>query len=151
MGGARIPTKRLLVGLVVTFVLAGCATSASSASSPAAPSPTANADEALMKDVNAVWGGAYDAAKVAALYAPNATFYDVLGGKSYTGLEAIQAKVEANASASFKCAQTSASIRQDNFVAVFHRFSDGQATYPVLAVFELKDGKVLNQWAYPAP
>jgi hypothetical protein len=49
------------------------------------------------------------------------------------------------------CAQTSASIRQDSFVAVFHRFRAAGATYPVLAVFELKDGKVVNQWAYPAP
>ena len=104
-----------------------------------------------MADVVAVWGGAHDAAKVTALYAPTATFYDMLAGQTFSGLEAIQAKVNANASASFKCAQTSASIRQDNFVAVFHRCGDGQATYPVLAVFELKDGKILNQWAYPAP
>jgi len=117
---------------------------------PAPPSAT-DVDEALMADLDAIWGGTADAAKVAALYAPDATFYDTVAGKTYKGLEAIQAKVAANMSAGFKCAQTSASIRQDRFVAVFHRFSAGDATYPVLAVFELKDGKVLNQWAYPAP
>ena len=104
-----------------------------------------------MADLDAIWGGTADAARVAALYAPDANFHDLVDGKTYTGLEAIQAKVAANASAGFTCAQTSASIRQDNFVAVFHRFSAGGARYPVLAVFELKDGKVINQWAYPAP
>ncbi len=130
--------------LIALTLLGACGASAT-------PPPTTNPDEALMTDVNGVWGGPYDAAKVTALYAPDATFYDTLAGKTYKGLEAIQTKVEANASAGFKCAQTSASIRQDNFVAVFHRFSAGSATYPVLAVFELKDGKVINQWAYPAP
>ncbi len=114
-------------------------------------SPAANADEALMADLDAIWGGTADAAKVAAVYAPDAVFHDTLEGKTYIGLEAIQAKVAANASAGFRCAQTSASIRQDSFVAVFHRFSAGGVTYPVLAVFELKDGEVINQWAYPAP
>ena len=119
--------------------------------SPATTSPAASADEALMADLNAIWGGTADAAKVAALYARDATFHDTVDGKTYTGLEAIQAKVAANASAGFKCEQGSPAIRQDNTVAVFHRFSAGGAEFPVLAVFELKDGKVIDQWAYPAP
>ena len=121
------------------------------AASPAAASPAAGADEALMADLNAIWGGTADAAKVAAVYAPDATFQDTIDGMTYTGLEAIQAKVAANASAGFKCEQGSTSIRQGNVVAVFHRFHAGGAEFPVLAVFELKDGKVINQWAYAAP
>jgi len=129
---------------------AAVATPATAASSTPA-SPATSTDEALMADIDAIWGGTADAAKVAALYAPDATFHDLVDRKTYTGLEAIQAKAAANASAGFTCAQTSESIRQGDFVAVFHRFSAGGATYPVLAVFELKDGKVVNQWAYPAP
>ena len=151
--GCRMLGNRLAgrVGAMLLAIGLLCACGARATPSPATPPPTADADEALMADVNAVWGGPYDAARVATLYAPNATFHDMLLGKTFKGLEAIQAKVEANASANAKCTQTSASIRQDNFVAVFHRFSTGGATYPVLAVFELKDGKVINQWAYPAP
>jgi hypothetical protein len=119
--------------------------------SAAIASPAAGADDALMADLNAIWGGTADAAKVAALYAPDATFHDTIDGKTYTGLEAIQAKVASNASAGFTCAQTSEPIRQGDVVAVFHRFSAGGSTFPVLAVFELKDGKVIGQWAYPAP
>jgi hypothetical protein len=119
--------------------------------SQATASPAANADGGLMTDLNAIWGGTADAAKVAAAYASGATFYDTVDGKTYRGLDAIQAKVAANKSAGFTCAQTSPAIRQDNVVAVFHRFSAGGSTFPVLAVFELKDGKVINQWAYPAP
>jgi hypothetical protein len=122
------------------------------ATAPAATaSPAAGADDALMADLNAIWGGTADAAKVAALYAPDATFHDTIDGKTYTGLEAIQAKVAANAAAGFTCAQGSEPIRQGDVVAVFHTFDAGGATFPVLAVFELKDGKVIDQWAYPAP
>jgi ketosteroid isomerase-like protein len=120
-------------------------------SSPATASPQPGDDEALMVDVNAVWGGTPDAATIAALYTPDATFYDTLEGKTYEGVEAIRAKAEANAAAGFTCEQTSPSIRQGDVVAVFHRFSAGGAVYPVLAVFALKDGRVINQWAYPAP
>ncbi len=118
---------------------------------PASASPAASADEALMADLNAIWGGTADAAAVAALYASDAVFHDTIDGKTYTGLEAIQAKVAANAAAGFKCEQGSPAIRQGNVVAVFHRFDAGGPTFPVLAVFELKDGKVIDQWAYPAP
>ena len=49
-------------------------------------------------------------------------------------LEAIQAKVAANAAAGYKCEQGSLAIRQGNVVAVFHRFHAGGTTFPVLAV-----------------
>jgi len=125
--------------------------SSSATVSPATASPAASVDQALMADLNVIWTGMADAAKVAALYAPDATFYDLVDGRTYKGLAAIQAKVKANASSGFTCEQGSLSIREGNVVAVFHRFHAGGATYPVLAVFELKDGKVINQWAYPAP
>jgi ketosteroid isomerase-like protein len=118
---------------------------------PASAAPAASADEALMADLNAIWGGTADAAAVAALYASDAVFHDTIDARTYTGLEAIQAKVARNASAGFKCEQGSPAIRQGNVVAVFHKFSAGGTTFPVLAVFELKDGKVIDQWAYPAP
>jgi len=66
--------------------------------------------------------------------------------------QAIQAKVDANASASWVCEQTSDPIQQGDVVAVFHRFHfPSGSTLPVLAVFELKHGKVISQTAYPAP
>jgi ketosteroid isomerase-like protein len=123
-------------------------------SSPASGSsalPVVSDDEDLMKEINAIWGGTADTAAVAALYAPDAVFHDTIEGKTYTGIEAIAAKAAANAAAGFKCEQGSSSIRQGNVVAVFHRFNAGGPTFPVLAVFEVKDGKVIDQWAYPAP
>jgi hypothetical protein len=123
----------------------------SATATPATASPSASADQDLMAGLNAIWGGTADAAAVAALYAPDAVFHDTIDGRTYTGLEAIQAKVARNASAGFKCEQGSPAIRQGNVVAVFHKFSAGGTTFPVLATFELKDGKVVDQWAYPAP
>jgi ketosteroid isomerase-like protein len=123
-------------------------------SSPASGSsalPVVSDDEDLMKEINAIWGGTADTAAVAALYAPDAVFHDTIEGKTYTGIEAIAAKAEANAAAGFKCEQGSSSIRQGNVVAVFHRFNAGGPTFPVLAVFEVKDSKGVAQWAYPAP
>ena len=123
-------------------------TSSESATSP----PEAVDTAALMAAVNGIWGGTGDASDVAALYAPDATFLDTIAGETYTGLEAIQAKVDANASAGWVCEQTSDPVQQGNVVAVFHRFGFGRgSTIPVLAVFELKDGKVVYQTAYPAP
>jgi len=50
------------------------------------------------------------------------------------------------------CEQTSDPIQQGDVVAVFHRFHfPSGSTLPVLAVFELKHGKVISQTAYPAP
>jgi hypothetical protein len=47
---------------------------------------------------------------------------------------------------------TSAPIRQDAFVAVFSKFGNtSDLSGRGLVVYELKDGKVLNQWVYAAP
>jgi hypothetical protein len=52
----------------------------------------------------------------------------------------------------FKVVVTSAPIRQDSFVAVFSRYgTGGDPSGRGLVVYELKDGKVLNQWVYPTP
>ena len=119
--------------------------------STATQSPTANADAALMADLDALWSSPYDAAKVATLYAPDAVFHDLVAKETSTGLEAVQAKIKDLATQSFKVTSTSAPIRQGNFVAVFVKFGPGDSLYPGLGVVELKDGKVLNQWVYPAP
>jgi hypothetical protein len=68
-----------------------------------------------------------------------------------TGLEAIQARAKALTAGSFKVTNTSAPIRQDDFVAVFVKFGNGTATDPGLVVYEMTDGKVIDQWVYPAP
>ena len=119
---------------------------------PAAPSPTASSDEAFAADLAAVLSDPYDAAKVAALYAPNAVIHELTEANvTSTGLEEIGARIRYLNAQDFKAVVTSASIRQDNFVANFVRFGPGEATYPGLVVYELKDGKVLNEWVYPAP
>ena len=125
--------------------------SACAVSSPTTPSPTANPAEALAADLAALWSNPYDAAKVAALYAPDAVFHDMVLKETSTGLEEIGARIRYLNAQDFKAVVTSASIRQDNFVANFVRFGPGEATYPGLVVYELKDGKVLNEWVYPAP
>ena len=114
-------------------------------------SPTANPAEALAADLAALWSNPYDAAKVAALYAPDAVFHDMVLKETSTGLEAIQAKIKEHAALPFWVKNTSAPIQQDNFVAFFITFGTGEDSYPGLGVYELKDGKVLNQWVYPAP
>ena len=119
--------------------------------SPEASRPAAEADEALVADLAAVMSTPYDAAKVAALYAPNAVFHDMVANETSTGLEEIRTKVKEYAGMNFRVVGTSAPIRQDNFVAQFIKFGAPDATYPGLGVYEVKDGKVLNQWVYPAP
>ena len=148
MFGSRV-AARLGLLLLAVALLGACGASATQ--SPATPSPTANPDVALMKDLDAVWSTPYDAAKVAALYATNAVFHDMVVNQTSTGLEEIQTKVKEYAAQNFKATSTSAPIRQDNFVAVFVKFGAPDATYPGLSVVELKDGMVLNQWVYPAP
>jgi ketosteroid isomerase-like protein len=116
---------------------------------PAAPSPTANPDEAIMDDVAVVWSNPYDAARVAALYATDAVIHDEISGSaSATGLEAIQARVKEFAAKPFEVKNTSASIRQGNYVAVFHLYGSPEAAFPGLTVLELKDGKIVSQWMY---
>jgi hypothetical protein len=119
--------------------------------STATQSPTANADAAVMAELDALWSSPYDAAKVAALYAPDAVFHDLVANETSAGLEAVQAKVKDYATQNFKVTTTSAPIRQGDFVATFFKYGAPDALYPGLGVVELKDGKVLNQWVYPAP
>ncbi len=175
MGEPR-PTRRLLVGLTVTLLLAGCATGASPTPVPASPtqvvipsaavatpapvtpapaptatpSPMALTDQALMDELAALWSGPYDAAKVAALYAPDAVFHDNVANETSTGLEAIDAKVKAYAHVGFNVKNTTAPIRQGDFLADFQTFGTGTDMSPGLGVVEIKDGKVQNTWVYPA-
>jgi hypothetical protein len=116
-------------------------------------SPATRSDEALVADLAAVAGSPYDAAKVAALYAPDAVLHELTDANlTSRGLEAIQARLKDLAAGGFKVVVTSAAIRQDNFVANFATFSNtGELPGQGLVVYELKDGKVLNQWVYPAP
>ncbi len=123
------------------------------ASSPPVSSPTASSDEALVADLAAVAGSPYDAARVAALYAPDAVLHELTDANlTSTGLQAIQARLKDLAAGGFKVVVTSAAIRQDNFVANFAAFGNtGELPDRGLVVYELKDGKVLTQWVYPAP
>ncbi len=144
------------VGLLLLAVALLGACGATAAQSPTAnpaatQSPTASEDAALMADLDALWSSPYDAAKVATLYATDAVFHDMVANETSTGLEAVQAKVKDYTSQNFKVTSTSAPIRQGDFVAVFVKFGAAEALYPGLGVVELKDGKVLNQWVYPAP
>jgi hypothetical protein len=126
-----------------------------SPSQPAVPSPSPPVgvtDEALVADLAAMAGEPYDAARVAALYAPNAVFYDKVANQTSIGLEAIQAKDKALAHVGFTVKITSAWIQQDHFVAHFAKFGNtSELSGRGLVVYELEDGKVQNQWVYPAP
>lgn len=147
-------TVRLGLLLLAIALLGACGSTAtqSSAASPASTqSPTADADAALMAELDALWSSPYDAAKVATLYATDAVLHDLVANETSTGLEAIQAKVKYLAVQRFKVTSTSSPIRQDNFVATFIKFGAPDASTPGLGVVEMKDGKVLNQWVYPAP
>ena len=118
----------------------------------APPSPAARSDEALVADLAAVVSTPYDAAKVAALYAPNAVMRELTGaGVTSTGLEQIGSRIQYFNTQDFKVVVTSAPIRQADYIAHFVKFGGGAAVYPGLAVYQLKDGKVLNEWVYPAP
>lgn len=143
---------RLGAILLAMAMLSACGAGAtpSPATTPApSASPVAVTDEALVADLAAVWSDPYDAAKVAALYAPDAAVHELTDANlTSTGLEAIQARVKSLAAMDFKVAVTSAPIRQDSFVAVFSTYGEAKATEPGLVVYRLKDGKVLEQWVY---
>lgn len=147
------PNLGRLGGVLVALMLLG-ACGASATTSPATPpaptpSPAASADEALVADLAAVWSEPYDAAKVAALYAPNSAVHERTDANlTSTGLESIQERVKELAAGGFKVVVTSAPIRQDSFVAVFSKYGTVEATDPGLVVYQLKDGKVLEQWVY---
>jgi hypothetical protein len=143
---------RLGAVLLAAVLLGACGAGAtqSPATTPApTASPAAVADEALVADLAAAWSDSYDAAKVAALYAPDAAVHELTNvNLTSTGLEAIQARVKSLNAMDFKVVVTSAPIRQDEFVAVFSKYGEVEATWPGLVVYQLKDGKVLEQWVY---
>ena len=115
-------------------------------------SPTANPDEALVADLSALMSDPYDAARVAALYAPNAVVHETTANLTYGGLERIGARIREFNEGGFKTVAASAPIRQGNFVAVFAKYgTGGDLSEGALVVLELEDGKVLNHWVYPAP
>ena len=99
----------------------------------------------MVDELAALRSSPYDAAKVAALYAPDAVFQDDVAKESSTGLEAI-GEVKKYADLGFKAVNTSAPIRQDEVVAVFQEFGAGADMSPGLGVVEMKDGKVKKMW-----
>jgi len=141
-----------LGAVLLAAMLSACGAGATqSPATPPAPSapPAAVTDEALVADLAALWSNPYDAAKVAALYAPDAAVHELTNANlTTTGLEAIQARVKSLAAMDFKVAVTSAPIRQDSFVAAFSTYGENEATWPGLVVYQLKDGKVVEQWVY---
>jgi hypothetical protein len=119
--------------------------------SPASPSPAADADAALVADLAAVMNDPYDAAKVAALYSPDAVIHETTANQTQTGLDEIGARIRYFNDQKFEAVVTSAPIRQGDFVAAFHKYgAGGDLSSLALVVYQLKDGKVLNQWVYPA-
>jgi hypothetical protein len=119
--------------------------------SPASPSPAAAPDAALVADLAAVMSDPYDAAKVAALYAPDAVIHETTADQTQTGLDEIGARIRYFNDRKFAAVVTSAPIRQGDFVAVFSKYgAGGDPSSGALVVYELKDGKVQNQWVYPA-
>ena len=159
MFGYRL-AGRLGATLLAVTLLGACGASATQSTatpspatpSSASPAPTANPDEALVATLTALMNDPYDAAKVAALYAPNAVFHETTANLTHTGLEDIGSRIRELNDARFKAVVNSAPIRQDNFVAFFSKYGTGGVTAErALVVFELKDGKVSNNWVYPAP
>jgi hypothetical protein len=147
MSGSRL-AGRLGAMLLAVTLFGACGASATP--TPATPSPTANPDEALVADLAAAASNPYDAAKVAALYAPDAVIHEMTDANmTSTGLEAIQARFKSLAAGGFKVVVTSAPIRQDDFLAVFSKWGNtGDVSYGGLVVYRLKDGKVVSQWVY---
>lgn len=147
---------RLLISLTALILLAGCGAASTpipspASSPPASPSPAASADEALVADLAAVMSNPYDAARVAALYAPDAVIHETTANTTQRGLDEIAARIREFNASNFKAVVTSPVIRQGDFVAAFHKYgTGGDLTGLALVVFELKDGKVQTQWIYPA-
>jgi hypothetical protein len=105
----------------------------------------------LVAALDALWSSPYDETSVAAIYAPNATFYDMVAGERANGLEEIETKVSDAAALGFRITSTTAPIRQGDYLAVFTTVGTAAGTSPSFVVIELKDDMVLNQWLYPAP
>jgi hypothetical protein len=109
-------------------------------------------DQAMLNDLEAAWSTTYDAAKIAALYAPDAVMHDTVAGETSTGLAAIQAKASNYISNyGFKVVSTSAPIRQGNYIVNFVSFgTNSGGMSPGIGVLEVKDGKIVNHWVYAA-
>ncbi len=143
---------RLGAVLLAMALLGACGASATSTPATRSPAAAAAADEAFVADLAALWSNPYDAAKVAALYAPNAVFYDIPADQTHKGLDVIGVRIRQLNDVGFTTVVTSAPIRQDDFIAVFAKYgSGGDPSARGLVVYELQDGKVLNQWVYPTP
>jgi hypothetical protein len=113
--------------------------------------PTATADEALVADLAAVMSEPYDATTVAALDAPDAVIHETTANMTQRGLDEIGARIREFDAAGFEAVPTSAPIRQDDFVAAFHKYgTGGDLSGRALVVYQLMEGKVLGQWIYPA-
>ena len=109
-----------------------------------------NSDQALIDQANTAWSGPYDAAKIAAVYAPDAIFYDKIANETSAGLEAIQAKAATYAGVGFTTALLTKPVRTGDFVAAFAKYGTNlQATDTALILMQVKDGKIANQWVYP--
>jgi hypothetical protein len=102
-----------------------------------------------MAAMDAIWSSPFDEAKVAALYAPDATLYDTVAGETANGLEEITAKFKQYAALGFSATSTTP-IRQGDYIASFITYGTDAGTEAGLAVLQVRDGKVLNQWVYPA-
>jgi hypothetical protein len=149
VGGSQLQWKS---PAVIAPVASPTANPDSASPSPTALSPTANPDEALVADLSALMSDPYDAARVAALYAPNAVIHETTANLTQTGLEQIGARIREFNDGGFKTVVASAPIRQGNFVAVFAKYgTGGDLSNGALVVLELEGGKVLNHWVYPAP
>jgi hypothetical protein len=113
---------------------------------------TASPDQALVDNSSAAWSTTYDPAKVAAVYASDAVFHDMISGETLTGLEAIQQTVSSYiTSYGFRSAATSTPVRQGDYVINFMEYGTDAASMSTgISVIEVKDGKIVNQWVYPA-
>jgi ketosteroid isomerase-like protein len=113
---------------------------------------TTSTDQALVDAVDAAWSTTYDPAKVAAVYAEDAVFHDVIAGETSPGLQAIQLKVrDYITNYGFTTSSTSVPVRQGDYVINFVKYggTTGSASTGI-SVIQLKDGKIVNHWVYPA-
>lgn len=133
--------------VVATVLLGACGASATPSPSTAGPSAS---DQALVADLGAMFAAPFDAAKVAAIYADDATLHDNIANETSTGLEALQGKASKYSGMGFFSKATSAPIRQGDYVAYFETHGVGTDTEPGLILVQLKDGKIQNEWVYPA-
>jgi hypothetical protein len=148
--GSQLERRSLVVLPQVASPSPSPASPSPASPSPASPSPAADADAALVADLAAVMNDPYDAAKVAALYSPGAVIHETTANLTQTGLDEIGARIRYFNDRKFAAVVTSAPIRQGDFVAAFHKYgAGGDLSSLALVVYQLKDGKVLNQWVYP--